>query len=479
MRSQFEELKEKIENESVTERKARLAAASRDPHRPKYHFLPPVPGWYNDPKPLYSRGVCHLFFSYMPEKPYFSTNHPWGHAISTDFVSWQELPVAIAPTPNSPDSGGCMSGCVIEEKNRYYLFYTGYGENGQHQCLATSDDCISWRKYGGNPVIGVEGKPEGFGETYRDPQVWREEDGWYMAVGGIRQDGYGAVFLYRSGNLYDWRYKGILYEGKYARDEVPDFFPFAGRHVLLSSRCLEPNQQSIWKYGAYTMWATGRYMNHRFIPDSGGAVDYGKRYYAAKTFLDPVGRRILWGWILEDKPLEEQVATGWAGVQALPRLLSIKPDNTVAAEPISELSLLRKKYWGYRDITVPGETAENIRLLDAPEGKCLEIIAVFDNTGADEYGLVVLCSPDCQEVTKIGYNTQTGRFIEAPLTIEPADEVRMHVFIDISVIEAFGNNGVACTLRSYPERPDSTRIGLFARGGRARAKSIEVWEMAL
>jgi beta-fructofuranosidase len=37
----------------------------------------------------------------------------WGHAVSSDLVTWKLLPPAIAPTPGAPDSLACFSGCTF------------------------------------------------------------------------------------------------------------------------------------------------------------------------------------------------------------------------------------------------------------------------------------------------------------------------------------------------------------------------------
>lgn len=61
-----------------------------DPLRPGFHFLPES-NWMNDPNgPFYdqSTGIFHLFYQYL-------TPRVWGHAISTNLVDWQILPIAL------------------------------------------------------------------------------------------------------------------------------------------------------------------------------------------------------------------------------------------------------------------------------------------------------------------------------------------------------------------------------------------------
>ena len=54
---------------------------SSDPHRPRYHFLPPS-NWMNDPNGLSQwDGQYHLFYQYNPFAARWGVIH-WGHAIS-------------------------------------------------------------------------------------------------------------------------------------------------------------------------------------------------------------------------------------------------------------------------------------------------------------------------------------------------------------------------------------------------------------
>ena len=72
-----------------------------DPHRPRYHFLPPA-NWMNDPNGLIQwRGKYHLFYQHNPRGALHADMH-WGHAVSSDLVHWTHLPIALAPTRTLP-----------------------------------------------------------------------------------------------------------------------------------------------------------------------------------------------------------------------------------------------------------------------------------------------------------------------------------------------------------------------------------------
>ena len=183
-----------------------------DPHRPRYHFLPPS-AWMNDPNGLiYWKGYYHLFYQYVSNDPPWERKK-WGHAASTDLVHWIDLPIASAPTPGGPDQDGCFSGCAVNQDGVPTLIYTGVRGDQQLPCLATSpDDLIAWQKYAGNPVIATP--PHDLDLfAFRDHTLWKEGAMWYQLVGaGIKGVG-GVVLLYRSPNLLDWEYMYPLYTG--------------------------------------------------------------------------------------------------------------------------------------------------------------------------------------------------------------------------------------------------------------------------
>ncbi|MEO5952325.1 MAG: glycoside hydrolase family 32 protein, partial [Chloroflexia bacterium] len=131
----------------------------KDPHRPAYHFLPEA-NWLNDPNGLVQwKGVYHMFYQYNPLGAYHHKIH-WGHATSTDLVHWTHLPVALSPTPDSPDADGCWSGCTVNNDGVATILYTGFSDKHEYPCLATStDDLQTLQKYPGNPVIA--GPPPG------------------------------------------------------------------------------------------------------------------------------------------------------------------------------------------------------------------------------------------------------------------------------------------------------------------------------
>ncbi len=471
---------------------------STDPHRPRYHFLPPA-NWMNDPNGVIEwNGKYHLFYQHNPHAAVWDSMH-WGHAVSADLVHWTDLPVALKPSPGGPDEDGCWSGCAVDNNGLPTLLYTAVqGDwqlpHNQRVCIATSDDdLVLWQKHAANPVIASP--PDGMKVTgFRDPSVWREGESWYMAIGAGIHDIGGAVLLYRSSDLLSWEYLHPLcvgdkhdaaYEWTGSVWEVPQFFPLGDKHVLIFTAW--DGEQ------LYTVYFSGRYRDHRFHPEAVHKLDYGDRHFCAPYVMsDSQGRRILWGWIGEGRSVEAQQAAGWSGVMALPRELTLRDNGLLAISPVCEVESLRDQQYRYSDINLIGDSSEVV--LDA-RGDTLEILTEIDPANAAECGIKVRRSPNGEEETYIFYDAARKRLgvdrrrsslvqnagihadiQEGEFELFPGEMLRLRVFVDCSVIEVYANDRACITSRIYPSRPDSTGLGICAQG-QAAINSIDIWTL--
>ena len=286
-----------------------------DRHRPVFHFLPPA-NWMNDPNGLsYWQGRYHLFYQYNPNGPFWGTIH-WGHALSTDLVHWEHLPVALAPEADTADKEGCWSGCMVDDNGVPTIIYSGMRDQAQRACLATSSDgMLTWDKHRDNPVI-----PEPPADlnlvAYRDHCIWREPDAWYQLIGaGIVGRG-GTALLYRSSDLRAWDYLHPLYVGDKHHDhglwtgsmwECPDLFSLGDQHTLLISVWDEERLH-------YSAALVGEYRDQHFTPLIERKLDHGDHYfYAPQSLSDSQGRRIVIGWVQEGRSAAAQRAAGWRG----------------------------------------------------------------------------------------------------------------------------------------------------------------------
>ncbi len=468
-----------------------------DPHRPAYHFLSEA-NWLNDPNGLIQwQGRYHLFYQYNPNGPFHGTVH-WGHAVSEDLVHWEHLPIALTPTPNGPDQVGCFSGCAVDNNGVATLIYTGVRGHlmeDQLACVATSTDelLLNWEKYPGNPVIAAP-PPDLKLVAYRDHSVWKEGDTWYQVIGAGIQDLGGTALLYRSPDLLTWEYLNPILVGDKTVTkpivtgemwECPALFSLDNKHVLLISVWANHNLINSSYY-------VGKYEQQYFIPEYSAIVDNGGSFYAPQTMLDNQGRRLMWGWLREQRGLEAQRLAGWSGTMTLPRQLSVLPDGRLAQAPVPELQKLRTNHQHYQQLVIPADAG---LALAEVQGDCLEIILELEANQSKSAGLAVRCSPDGAEQTLILYNWQSEELIidltassldptvgharnSSPCRLDAQGNIKLHIFLDRSVIEVFANDQSAMACRIYPTRRDSVDLRLVAEDSQAIARSMDVWEVS-
>ncbi len=168
-----------------------------DPSFPALHIRPPR-GWMNDPNGLCRvDGRYHVFFQYNPAAPVHSAIH-WGHVSSTDLLSWQEHPIALAPRQGLIDAAGCWSGCVIDDSGVPTAVYTANPDHARNAvaALARSDRSLIHWQQDETPVAGIAPTPEL--DEVRDPFIFIHDGHRYAVQGAGQPDGEpaaGAVWL--------------------------------------------------------------------------------------------------------------------------------------------------------------------------------------------------------------------------------------------------------------------------------------------
>lgn len=293
--------------------------------RLKYHFEPKK-GWLNDPNGLiFFKGKYHAFFQHNPHDTVWGPMH-WGHAVSDDLVNWTELPIALYPDMPYEDKGGCWSGSAVIKDGRLYLFYTAVSNAlGQTQCMAYSDDGVTFTKYEHNPII--DHFPDDGSIDFRDPKITLIGDTYNMVLGSGK-DGIGKVLRYTSKDLFNWTYEGVLYEDHTYTHviECPDFFELDGKYVLIYSIYFDPH--------ARTVTAIGSFDGNSFTPERVYLPERGPNYYATQTFIDKDGERVVLAWM--HRKLNQPVKQEYVGALSAPRTLHVK-DGKLISYPIKAL----------------------------------------------------------------------------------------------------------------------------------------------
>ena len=517
----------------------------RDPHRPIYHFSPPQGVWGGGPDgTIHHAGQYHVFYQYNPYLYTPSGNSHWAHVVSPDLIHWEPRPIALAPTPITPDlyrsladsevarvidrtrvptilndRECCYSGSAVVNGGVPTIVYTRYIHGlpdepvmrTRAQCIAVSDDAmLTWSKRA-EPVVAsppdelvpraVRDQPtrwvvrgqiddhlqHGQLTAWHDPHVWRGDDGWYLVLGSGFMGVGGALLLYRSDDLLDWEYLHPLCVGdepQFNRWLVPDFFPLAGRHVLLTVATTRGRSSK-------KVYRIGRFEDRRFDAEHEGFTDADADapgpFSCARTLTAPDGRRILFGVINEQRPLDAN-PFGWASVLSLPRVLGSGEDGLLRMEPAREVCADGDPDWGRADADLDPERALDVGL----HGDALEILAEIEPRGAAAVGLRLRRSPDGREQTTIRYVPALDRLtidlgessldpsaakgtVGTTAHLPPGKPLSVHVFLDRSVVEVFCGGRACLSARLYPTLPDSTGVQAFAEDGRAALPLMAVW----
>lgn len=386
--------------------------------RPAFHLSPRV-GWMNDPNGFcIYQGMYHMFYQYHPYHAIWGSMY-WGHAVSRDLLHWEYLPTALAPD-EFYDKDGCFSGSsVVLPDGRHMLIYTGVMNKGneyvgrqdyQQQCIAIGDG-INYEKYHKNPVISTEMIPEGASTVdFRDPKIWRREDGTYRCLVGSRAaDNSGQLLLYRSQDGISWEFHKIfaVNGNRYGRMwECPDFFELDGKGVILVSPQEMLPEGFEYHNGNGTVCFIGDYdaETETFYEERNHAIDYGIDFYAPQTLKTADGRQIMIGWMQNwDTSHGHDRMDPWFGQMTLPRELFIR-DGRLCQRPIRELE------------TLHGEKTEYHNLVIAGDGK---LHAVEDGDEICEHA--------------VSFPGLSGRRIDMEVHVRPANPQKMYEKFTLSV----------------------------------------------
>jgi fructan beta-fructosidase len=363
----------------------------------------------------------------------------------------------------------------------------------------SNDRGRTWTKYAGNPVLDI-GESE-----FRDPKVfWHEPTKrWVMTVSlaaARRLRFYGSSDLKQWALLSEFGPAGAKNKPNW---ECPDLFelavvnePGATKWVLKA----DMGSGSI-AGGSGGEYFTGSFDGQTFTPESleSSWIDYGRDFYAPVSWSDipkSDGRRIWIGWMNNWETCLVPTYP-WRSAMSFSRELSLHRIDgklRLCQGPVSEIKSLRGEGLVVRDAVLKSE-ATPLKI----QGQQLEIVAEFETGSAREFGLRVLKGPG-QETT-VAYDSKTGSLIvdrtksgvidfhpafagrhAGPLMADKrtADKgrVRMHILVDRSSVEVFGNDGeTTITDLVFPD-PTSTGVELFASEGQVRLISCEVWSLA-
>lgn len=481
------------------------------------HFAPRR-NWINDPNGLvFHNGRYHLFFQYNPDGIHHD-EISWGHASSTDLVTWDEHPVALRANPDTQIYSGSAvvdhantSGFGTGSEPAMVACYTAHSRVLPHQTQAlaySTDEGQTWEYYDGNPVLDRDSS------DFRDPKLfWYDGDAgsyWVMVAVEAREH---QVVLYRSDDLRTWDYLSSY--GPHGAVggvwECPDLFPLTvdgnpheERWVLVIS--LSPGGVA---GGSGTTYVIGSFDGIRFTPDQPwtgpnlGAdapredlerhdwLDHGRDCYAGVTFFGlPQEERILIAWMsnwdyAHHMPYDE--AAPQRGRMALPRRLSLVRRAgriQLAQEAVGRADRLVAELDDDRLVTDLGH--ERLAM-DLPEECRIELTVTLDDAtgfslalGSDRETAVVL-SYDAQERRVSMDRTQVaGEDLPASfrgvasMPVEGGSEVTWTLWIGPASIELFTDGGTRA-LTNLTGAQAGPSVWFEPREGSARIRRLSVF----
>lgn len=492
-------------------------------YRPQYHFSAPK-GWINDPNGLiYANGQYHLFYQHNPFGNVWG-HMSWGHAVSTDLLHWENLPVAIPEFTNadSVSKTGIFSGSTVVDKgNKSGLcpdgtgdcmvsIYTGNVTKGdvqtaQYQNLAYSTDKgRTWTQYAKNPVLDLQTK------EFRDPNVfWYEpQQKWLMAV--IKPTDHQVAF-YDSKNLKDWKLLSLFGpHGDTTRVwECPSIVQVPIENdpgkskwvVFVSAGHPQKNYLGMQYFVGNFDGKTFTLDNENpkpIAPAVTNVVDWGKDYYAAIPFNDlPATQKnpVMIGW-LNDWEYANKIPTAtFRGAMSLPRQIALRrtPEGLVLVQtPIVGVTSLRQAKKEQQNLTLTSQSQtlekslDNVYELEAEisPGTAKTVGIRLARTGSDGAGdeeTIIRYTNGHLELDRrksgnVAFSDRFPSVETAPL--QPKNNlVKLRIFVDRSVVTVFANDGErVITDYIFPTKAAGA-IDLFAEGGTAEFKKITVWSL--
>ncbi|TDF95500.1 glycoside hydrolase family 32 protein [Paenibacillus piri] len=465
----------------------------RSDYRLNYHLMGEY-GWINDPNGfIHYNDVYHLFYQYHPYSAKWDNMH-WGHAVSTDLVRWEYLPVALAPGEGF-DKDGCFSGSAIEYDGKLVLMYTGHLKTGaegsyvQEQGIAVSDNGVTFRKWEGNPVISSDHVPSGVSrKDFRDPKVFMRDGNYYVVLGSNDGSGNGLILLYRSMNLRKWEFVSVMAKGNGELGdnwECPDLFSLGASDVLIMSPQRVPAQENDFQNLHSTVYMIGKLNteNGNFKYDTYYPIDYGFDFYAPQTTQDSKGRTIIVAWMdMWESGMPTQDGHGWAGAMTLPREVELAGER-LYFKPAAEIERYRRNHNEIRDVTLNGEWET------ALAGTSYELQVVIDAMDAQEFGLKVRTNGTDETVLTYSVAEQLFIMNRNRSGIGPGGErrtfvklaegtLKLRIFVDLCSIEVFIQDGEkVMTSRIYPDA-GAEGIKLYAKG-ECKVVTLNKWDLAV
>ena len=454
--------------------------------RNKNHIEMPF-GLVNDPNGLsYFNGKYHIFYQWNPFGCEHKTKH-WALVKTTDFVNFTKPEIILKPE-DWFDKNGCYSGGAYVKDDILKLFYTGNVKNEKderesYQCIVDYNKDGSFEKRG--PIIPKQ--PDGYTAHFRDPMIFVNEGIYYMVLGVQRENLTGAALIYKSDDIEKWELVGELEtdmkEFGYMW-ECPNIIKVNDDKYafLFSPQGLEAEEfknQNIYQSG-YVIgnldFKVPQLKNHSEFKE----IDMGFDFYAPQVFTYN-DKNIMIGWVgMPDKDSEYPSGEngGWMFPLTLPRVLEYK-DNVLYQKPLKEVENLREKQIvSVKDLNINEYSLDldtrNIEIdleLLLEESTFIDFKFIF----RDEY--INLTYNKENGVCIIDRNNMKlgGKGIRK-FKLNVDKTLKLHMFIDNSVMEIYYQEGLETTTLMYFPKFDDFKIDIKS-DNKVKMSELNIWNL--
>ena len=469
--------------------------------RPAFHGMPAT-AWTNECHGMaWSGGRYHLFFQKNANGPYMARLH-WGHIWSENLYKWHEDRIAIAPG-ESYDIKGCWSGAVFTDPEltggRPGIIYTGVDNARASIDMAVPLDgkLTLWDKVEANPIIN--GRPQGLSDDFRDPYFFTANGKKYIIVGSAK-GGVGTTTLHEyNPQTGTWSNDGrTFFSGTSASMhgtfwEMSNVTNIDGKW-LFTTTPLNTRDGVEVLYWVGDITADGTFTPTAQTIDKPAKLEldgFSKQGYGllSPTIFQRDGKTILLGIVPDKLPGERNYEMGWAHCYSLPREVSLASDGTLVQRPYSGLQAMRtgQKY-SRSDFDLAGTET-----LDPVSGRKVELCGEFV-AGSGDFGFNLFKHGDKQ--VKLYYSwaenkltvdaTGIDRWVNdggvydgkysstLPRSIAQGEVLKIHAFIDHSIMDVFINDTWAFSMRLFPTDPEANGIEAFA-DGTTHVNRLDAW----
>jgi sucrose-6-phosphate hydrolase SacC (GH32 family) len=225
-------------------------------------------------------------------------------------------------------------------------------------------------------------------------------------------------------------------------------------------------------HGLGCRYYLGDFKDEKYLPEFHAMMNWkGWEFFAPESVLTPDGRRVMWAWcVLKDVPLQ-------AGIQSLPRELSLPEDGVLRIKPLRELETLRYDEKSEANITVKSDGVYKLKEI---AGDAIEFKATFSPTKAKQFGVRVYGDKDGNGGFPITVEPENKTLalgaMKVPFELKADENLELRIFLDKNMIEVFANDRQAA-VAPHKYAPENLGVSLFSKDEDVVVREAKGWKM--